>query len=101
LPISSTPPFDTALRHRSGQAQDRLRTGSGQAQYKSLSRSQEFKDIKEFFVFGNEVKTNKVQGFPTHSFQNLAPIFFVITLKLFIHRDFQFIQQTLNKLCTF
>ncbi|MBD2146093.1 phosphoenolpyruvate carboxylase [Sphaerospermopsis sp. FACHB-1194] len=54
-PHTSTPPFDTALRHRpstppfdtaqdrlrtgSGQAQDRLRTGSGQAQYKSLSAS--------------------------------------------------------------
>ncbi|MBE9058285.1 hypothetical protein [Sphaerospermopsis sp. LEGE 08334] len=38
-----------------------------------------------------------MQGFPTHSFQNLAPIFFVITLKLFIHRGFQFIQQALLK----
>ncbi|MDB9440928.1 hypothetical protein PN497_06050, partial [Sphaerospermopsis kisseleviana CS-549] len=71
----STPPFDTALRLRPSTP---LRTGSGQAQDKSLSRSQKFKDIKEFFVFGNEVKTNKVRGFPTHSFQNLAPIFFVI-----------------------
>ncbi|MFM7370046.1 MAG: hypothetical protein ACKO2Z_20105, partial [Sphaerospermopsis kisseleviana] len=58
-----------------------------------ISRSQEFKDIKEFFVFSNEVKTNKVQGFPTDSFQNLAHILFVITLKLFIHPGFEFIQQ--------
>jgi hypothetical protein len=52
-------------------------------------------DIKICVHLLLKVETNKVQGFPTHSFQNLAPIFFVITLKLFIHRGFQFIHQAL------
>ena len=41
-------------------------------------------------------KANQVQGFSSHSFQNLIPIFSFITFKLFIDQGFRFIQQILN-----